>query len=608
MNNEEYLDYLLTLPGIFRPIISRDQKFVAWTWFRMGPAADVFVAPADGSRPPLRLSETPDNTYLVSWVPDSNAVIVTEDKGGNERYQLFLIDLNDPLDMHPLTEEDPSFYIRGGMLHPNKKFLLYGANYDFESDKEIDQTWIYRHDLRTGERLVLAKPEKSGYIVPELSTDGSLVIYPRKDCHPAGVQIWLVDINGQNDRELINLGDDVKVFASWFPETHKLLVIAETSSHRKVGVINLPQDQIDWIIDDPNRNIEDAYVPFGSNEIVIIDVQQARIRSSLLDPLTRTERKIPFEDGNLIPLGPFSPDEWIGIFYSSKQPKELCRFLINKPDLDRTRSISRIWDQTRLTRDDFIQAKDYYWHSVDGLKIQGYIYQPDGDPKGTILYIHGGPTWHSQDLINNQIQFFARYGYVVLDPNYRGSTGFGLEFQEAIKDDGWGGMEQEDIRTGIDQLIKDGIATPGNIGITGTSYGGYSAWWAITHFQKDLIKAAAPICGMTDLVVDYESTRPDLRPLSEEMIGGSPSEIPEKYFQRSPINFISDIEGEVFIVQGGSDPNVTPENVRVVRKALEKEEISYRVLTFDDEGHGIMKPKNQRTLLLALLDFFNQAL
>jgi len=608
MNNEEYLDSLLTLPGIFRPIISRDQKFVAWTWFRMGPAADVFVAPADGSRPPLRLSETPDNTYLVSWVPDSNAVIVTEDKGGNERYQLFLIDLNDPLDMHPLTEEDPSFYIRGGMLHPNKKFLLYGANYDFESDKEIDQTWIYRHDLRTGERLVLAKPEKSGYIVPELSTDGSLVIYPRKDCHPAGVQIWLVDINGQNDRELINLGDDVKVFASWFPETHKLLVIAETSSHRKVGVINLPQDQIDWIIDDPNRNIEDAYVPFGSNEIVILDVQQARIRSSLLDPLTRTERKIPFEDGNLIPLGPFSPDEWIGIFYSSKQPEELCRFLINNPDLDRTRSISRIWDQTRLTRDDFIQAKDYYWHSVDGLKIQGYIYQPDGDPKGTILYIHGGPTWHSQDLINNQIQFFARYGYVVLDPNYRGSTGFGLEFQEAIKDDGWGGMEQEDIRTGIDQLIKDGIATPGNIGITGTSYGGYSAWWAITHFQKDLIKAAAPICGMTDLVVDYESTRPDLRPLSEEMIGGSPSEIPEKYFQRSPINFISDIEGEVFIVQGGSDPNVTPENVRVVRKALEKEEISYRVLTFDDEGHGIMKPKNQRTLLLALLDFFNQAL
>ena len=183
-----------------------------------------------------------------------------------------------------------------------------------------------------------------------------------------------------------------------------------------------------------------------------------------------------------------------------------------------------------------------------------------------------------------------------------------MAFQEAIKEDGWGGMEQVDIRTGIEQLIKDGIATPGKIGITGTSYGGYTAWWAITHLTKDLVSAAAPVCGMTDLVVDYESTRPDLRPYSEEMIGGSPSEIPEKYYERSPINFISDIQGKLFIVQGSRDPNVTPENVRVVREALEREGKPYELLKFDDEGHGITKPNNQRTLYLALLDFFNEAL
>jgi len=168
-------------------------------------------------------------------------------------------------------------------------------------------------------------------------------------------------------------------------------------------------------------------------------------------------------------------------------------------------------------------------------------------------------------------------------------------------------VEQEDIRAGIEKLISDGIAEPGKVGITGTSYGGYSSWWALTHFPTELVAAAAPVCGMTDLVVDYESTRPDLRPYSEEMIGGSPSEIPQKYFERSPINFIADIEGGLLIVQGGRDPNVTPENVKVVRDALDKAGKAYEVLKFDDEGHGISKPKNQKVLYLELLAFFDRA-
>ena len=610
MNTEEYLDNLLTLPGMFpgmyQPLVSRNQKFVAWTWFRMGPTADVFAAPSDGSGSPIRLSETSENTFVVSWVPDSTAVIVMEDQGGNERYQLFQIDINNPLVMLPLTEKTPDFFIRGGMLHPNKDFLVYGANYDFESKKEIEQTWIYRHNLQTGEKKVLAKPEKSGYIVPQMSTDGNLIIYSRKDRTSAGRQIWLVDIDGQNDRELVNVGDDLKAYATWFPGEHKLLVIAETKTHRKLGIITLPEEQIDWIIDDPIRNIEDAYVPYGSKEIVILEINQARTKPIVLDPLTGKERDLSSKIGTLIPLAPFSSEEWIGLFYSSNQPDELSLFSIATPEIIKTESISKVWDQTTLTQDDFIRAEDYYWQSVDGLEIQGYLYRPHGDPKGTIVFIHGGPTWHSEDWINNLVQVFARNGYVVLDPNYRGSTGFGMEFQESIKEDGWGGKEQEDIRTGINQLTKDGIAIPGKIGITGISYGGYSAWWAITHFPQEIIAAAAPICGMTDLVVDYESTRPDMRPYSEEMIGGSPSEIPEKYFERSPINFISDIQGDLLIVQGERDPNVTPENVKVVREALDKEGKPYEVLKFKDEGHGIIKPRNQRTLYLALLKFFDQ--
>jgi len=606
MNTEQYLDGLLTLPGLFRPMVSRDQKWVAWTWFRMGPAADVFAAPTDSSKPPIRLTETADNTYIVSWIPDSSAVIVAQDKGGNERYQLFQVDLTDPMMMHPLTEADPSFFIRGGELHPNKQFLIYGANYDFGSKQEIDPTWIYRHDLQTGERKVLANPKKSGYIYPELSSDGSLVLYSRKDRHPAGRQIWLVDIDGQNDREILNFGDDVKGFASWFPGKHKILIIAETKTHRKLGVLDLTDENPEWILDDPHRNIEDAYVPYGSKEIVVIENHGARIHASLLDPSSRNETKLSSDGGNLIPLAPHSKDIWIGQFYSSSQPNDLCRFSTGKPGYDQTTSISRVWNQTSLTREDFTQAEDYHWSSVDGLEIQGYLYRPKDTPKGTIVYIHGGPTFHSQDWINNEIQLYVRNGYVVLDPNYRGSTGFGMKFQESIKEDGWGGIEQEDIRSGIEELIRTGIAEVNKVGITGTSYGGYSSWCAITRFPVETVAAAAPVCGMTDLIIDYESTRPDLRPYSEEMMGGNPSEVPQIYFDRSPINFIANIHGDLLIVQGGRDPNVTPENVRVVRKALEEAKIHHEIINFEDEGNGISKPKNQKVLYGRLLEFFDR--
>jgi dipeptidyl aminopeptidase/acylaminoacyl peptidase len=241
------------------------------------------------------------------------------------------------------------------------------------------------------------------------------------------------------------------------------------------------------------------------------------------------------------------------------------------------------------------------------MPIQGWLYRAVGEPIGTILDVHGGPTGHDEDAFSVDPQYYARAGFNVLQPNYRGSTGFTLEFQEAVKQEGWGGAEQVDIRAGADALIKAGIAKPGRIGITGTSYGGYSSWWAITHYPTEIIAAAVPICGMTDLVVDYETTRPDLRSYSEEMMGGTPETAPERFHERSPIHFVENIKGRLLIVQGANDPNVTPQNVADVRRRLDAARIPYDVLIFDDEGHGIGKPSNRKILLRRIVSFFAEA-
>ena len=623
MKSEEYLDLLLSLPDMedYLPKVSPDGKWISWAWFKIGPASDVFCVPSDGSSAPLRLTQTPENTSLLSWTPDSKAVIVAQDQAGDERYRLFKVDLDQPLELRPLTEAAPEYFIQGGQLHPNGKWLVYTANTDVETGRELEASWLYRHDLVSGVRVPLAQPSKAMETEPKLNLTGTHILYGRKDLHPAGVQTWLIDIDGKDDREILNFGPDVKTFADWLPDSRRALVQVETPTHRKIGIWSLDTGTINWLLDDPSRDIINAYVPNGSQWAVIVQFQQGKVSCSLIDLDSGAEIILPKIPGNLIPLAPAFPfhtaenpgkldierDIWLGFYYSSRQPTDVVRFPLADPRPENLLSLTDIWGLTRLSPGDFVQAEDYLWGSADGLKIHGWLYRTRGQARGTIIYIHGGPTWHSEDWINPKIQYYTALDFNVLDINYRGSTGYGLPFREAIREDGWGGREQEDIRAGIESLITEGIAQKGKIGITGTSYGGYSSWWAITRFPLDLMAASSPICGMTDLVVDYETTRPDMRPYSEEMMGGRPDQVPDRYFQRSPINFVDRIRGKLLIVQGERDPNVTPKNVSDVIKKLDAAGIPFELLTFDDEGHGVSKTPNQRTLLVRQGKFFEEA-
>jgi len=606
MSPEAYLDELLSLPGLFSATISPDGKYVAWVWVRTAPTCEVYIAPTDGSSDPIRMTDTPQNTYFASWAPDSSAILVMQDTDGDERFVLYRVDIDTPLKMTPLTDQKPDYFLRGGYLHPNGRWLVYGANYDFEKGAEIEQTYVYRHDLQTGERLLLAKPEKSAFTGPELSPTGDYVVYRRADRHPSGRQVWLVDIEGQQDREIFNGGDDAKAYATFTSDGKKLVIEHDTDTHKRIGLYNLQTGDLTWLIDDSTRNIEDARMPAHSQHIVVLEVDQARTQASLLNPETGEETALPYRAGNLIPIGWDTWDKWIGVISSSVQPADIVKFSTN--DLSDMTSISNVWSKTKLKPNDLTKAEDFRWNSVDGLEIQGWLYRTTvGQARGTIVYVHGGPTHHSRDAINNEIQYYVRQGFNVLDPNYRGSTGFSMAFREKIKEDGWGGKEQDDIHTGMAALINAGIAERGKIGMTGTSYGGYSSWCGITRFPPDILKASAPVCGMTDLVVDYHTTRPDLRPYSEEMLGGSPDTAPERYYERSPINFVGQIQGKLLIVQGMQDPNVSPENVNEVTRALQANNIEYNILAFDDEGHGISKPKNQKVLYQELAKFFDHA-
>jgi len=92
------------------------------------------------------------------------------------------------------------------------------------------------------------------------------------------------------------------------------------------------------------------------------------------------------------------------------------------------------------------------------------------------------------------------------------------------------------------------------------------------------------------------------------MLGGSPKEVPETYFERSPVNYIDKIQGKILIIQGGQDPNVSPKNIEAVKDLLNEHNIEHKIWIFDDEGHGIHKTKNQKELYIGIAKFFADAL
>ena len=605
--DDAFLDRLLDVPNLIAPSISPTGLVAAWAWGRRGTASETFLRSTTEEIEPVRLHGNDEDVVLQSWRADGTEFLLSVTKDGTERVRLLRAIIAN-LAPTPLIEAQPNYYISGGELDPQGRWLFFGANLDPDTKKESEVSYVYRQDLADGQRMVLARPKRPNRPRPMVNAAGTHVLYSRKDRHPAGRQYWLVDVDGKNDREILNFGDDVEITARWTPSGQQVIVMADSGTHRRVGLWILDGGLIHWFFDDPQMQIEDVLVPGNSGSMILTEGRQGAKYAWLFDVAQRRRSPWPEVPGaTLLPLAPLSANTWAARFYHARQPADLMRVTVGGGKVTAATSMTGLPKLIGSLPEELIAPEEMRWNSSDGLAIRGWLYRSKAPVKGTIVDIHGGPTWHVENRFDAQTQYFLRRGFNVFLPNYRGSTGFGLRFQDAILKQGWGGAEQEDIRTGIAALIEKGIAAKRKIGVTGVSYGGYSSWWAITHFPPELVAAAAPICGMTDLAVDYETTRPDLRPYSEQMMGGSPSQVPQRYRERSPIHFVANIKGRLLIVQGMRDPNVTPQNVKAVRQALDAANIRYEVLTFEDEGHGIHKRANNRLLYRRLADFFEAA-
>lgn len=237
-----------------------------------------------------------------------------------------------------------------------------------------------------------------------------------------------------------------------------------------------------------------------------------------------------------------------------------------------------------------------HYKARDGLEIHGYLTLPNGsDGKNVPMVInpHGGPYARDGWGFNPEIQFLASRGYGVLQMNFRGSTGFGMNHQFSSHRQ-WGQAMQNDITDAVNWAIDEGIADKDRVCIYGGSYGGYATMAGLT-FTPELYKCGINYVGVTDLPLLFKSL-PDAWGAAADTLKaqvGDPKEDKEFLEEWSPSNHADKIKAPVFMAYGRQDPRVVIDHAEVMEKALKKNDVKYELMVKGDEGHGFRKQENR---------------
>jgi dipeptidyl aminopeptidase/acylaminoacyl peptidase len=250
------------------------------------------------------------------------------------------------------------------------------------------------------------------------------------------------------------------------------------------------------------------------------------------------------------------------------------------------------------------------YKSKDGLEVGGVVYKPLGYQAGkrypAVLWIHGGP--EGQDNLNFDpwALYLAQHGYVVLEPNYRGSSGYGEKFRNLNVEDSGGG-ELDDVAAGVDYLVGQGLADKARVGIGGGSHGGTMVAYAVTK-RPDLFHAAIELYGVVDRATFVERTnRPSAIRWMMKM-GGTPAEKPEVYRKANILADVPKITAPLLIMHGEDDPQVPPYESQQFVAALKKAGKTYVYFTYPKELHGFSQKDHKVDAWRKQLAFLNRYL
>lgn len=235
-----------------------------------------------------------------------------------------------------------------------------------------------------------------------------------------------------------------------------------------------------------------------------------------------------------------------------------------------------------------------------GDPIHMMVAEPTGPgPHPTVMYVHGGPEWAEADSYDPWTATLVDHGVVVAKVNYRGSTGFGEAWRTSIHDGNIGIPEVSDIISGLSYLIDVGVSDPHRCAIEGWSWGGYIATLAIGLHPLAFTAAIAgiPVC---DSVMTHEDCSPSQQAYDRAIMGGSPTEVPERYAERSPSTYLDAVTTPLLIIAGEHDSACPIRQVRWYTERLQQRGREVQLHVYDAGHHANSTAERVAQVELAL--------
>ena len=301
----------------------------------------------------------------------------------------------------------------------------------------------------------------------------------------------------------------------------------------------------------------------------------------------------------VVPSRTLDEQKWLVSAYSDREPGRILLFDRKTHTLTPQYSVHE-----KLPREALAKMTPVEYKSSDGLIIPAYLTLPVGVPPRklpTIILPHGGPWGRNYWGYDTLAQFLANRGYAVLEPNFRGSTGYGKKFLDAGNQE-WGRKMQDDITWGVKYVVSKGIAEPKRIGITGGSYGGYATLAGVA-FTPNIYAAAVDVVGPSNLITLLGAIPPywesDRKVFLTRMGDPGTPEGRAMLQERSPLNSADKIKTPLLIAQGANDPRVNRREAEQIVIALRDRGFPVEYLLAPDEGHGFARPINNLALFMA---------
>ncbi|MBE7381170.1 MAG: alpha/beta fold hydrolase [Leptolyngbya sp. SIO1E4] len=564
--------------------------------------------PIDAARPVTTSADRP--IWIYFWSADGRYILYAQDNGGNENFHLYAVEPG-ALDEAPARNLTPIDGVTVQIYAIPKQTpheIIVGLN-----DRDPRFHDVYRLNLTTGERtLILKNDENVGGWLTDL--EGTVRLASRVT-QARGNEILAVE-DGEFTPVYTCRIEEICAPLRFHPDGQQVYVQTNRDADRvQLELLNLDTQQSQLVETDPESQVDFGGAVFSevTDELLATYYMGDRRRTypkneALATDLAFLRQQFP---GFEISLDALTQDDQLALITvrSDVNPGEVYLF-------DRSaQTLEKLYDAwSAVPREPLATMQAIRYTARDGLEIPAYLTLPRGLPPENLPVVvlpHGGP-W-GRDFWGYSIlaQFLANRGYGVLQPNFRGSAGYGKAFLNAGNEQwGTGGM-QHDITDGVQSLIDQGIADPERVGIVGFSYGGYAALAGLA-FTPDLYAAGVSIAGPSNIVTLLEADPPywvSQRVISALRVGdiNDPRDRARLEAQ-SPLFFADQIQAPLMVIQGANDPRVKQAESDQIVVALRDLGRSVDYLLALDEGHGFVQENNILASIAALEHFLAEHL